>query len=63
MDDIDLANEHNARFQDAVIRNRPKPRPIPVGNGQCFYCLDTVAGDRRWCSPLCRDAWEREGKQ
>lgn len=60
MDDIDLANEHNERFQNAVIQNRARPKPIPVGNGQCLYCLETVEGDRRWCSALCRDAWERE---
>ena len=60
MDDVDLANEHNQRFQDAILSMRPKPRPIPQGTGLCLYCLDICPDRRRWCTADCRDAWERE---
>ena len=42
MDDIDLANEHNQRFQDAVIAMRPKPRPTPQGTGLCAHGYQIV---------------------
>ncbi len=60
MDDVDLANEHNQRFQDAILSMRPKPRPIPQGTGLCLYCLDICPDRRRWCNAECRDAWERD---
>lgn len=60
MDDIDLANEHNQNFQDAILAMRPRPKPIPEGPGLCLYCLDICPDRRRWCNAECRDAWEKE---
>ena len=45
MDDVDLANEHNQHFQDAILAMRPRPKPIPEGPGLCLYCLD-ICPDR-----------------
>lgn len=58
MDDIDLANEHAEMHRQQAVNARPKPRPIPKGNGRCFMCDIAVDGDRRFCCRECADAWE-----
>lgn len=60
MDEIDRANEINAVFQQESIQNRPRPKPIPLGSGECWHCKTTVQDTRRWCSATCRDQWELE---
>lgn len=59
MDDVDLATSHNELFQTLVIKNRPKPAPIPKGTGRCLHCSQPTEKGR-WCSPLCRDEWEAD---
>jgi len=58
MDDIDDANESAfLTLQDALDR-RPKPQPIPKGNGRCWVCEIDVTGSRRFCGRECADEWE-----
>ena len=59
MDDIDDANEEAEAQLQEIIAQRPKPQPIPPGNGRCWVCEITVTGGRRFCCRECADQWER----
>lgn len=60
-DIIDEANDRAQNFLDKALAKVPKPKVVK-GIGVCLYrgCGAEVEGDRRWCGPECRDAWEQE---
>lgn len=58
MDDIDNANDQAETHLQDLIANRPKPQPIPPGNGRCWVCEIDVSGGRRFCGRGCADEWE-----
>jgi RNA polymerase-binding transcription factor DksA len=57
MDDTDRADQEIERSLGEALRARKPAAPIPTG--YCFWCDDPVDEDRRWCSPACRDNWQR----
>lgn len=56
-DDIDLAQDRDAKMLEAQIAVR-KPEG-PQANGKCFTCGEGLPLTHRWCDANCRDDYER----
>ena len=55
MDDIDRAQEREAKDRDLCLAQR-KPQLIPCG--VCYNCTKPVAGLAEFCDADCRDDYE-----
>lgn len=58
MDEVDLANDRAEFYRQQALDTRPRPTPIPPGNGRCWVCAIDVEGARRFCCRDCADHWE-----
>ena len=56
-DDVDLAQERDAKMLESLIAAR-KPEG-PQANGKCFTCSSPLPLTHRWCDAACRDNYER----
>ena len=56
-DDIDLAQERDAKMLEAQIAARKSVGPQP--NGKCYTCNESLPLTHRWCDAACRDDYER----
>ncbi|MDR1063651.1 MAG: hypothetical protein LBL48_06930 [Azoarcus sp.] len=54
---IDLAQAQQEILDAFRIKAR-KPA-APEATGFCLNCAEPLPNGRRWCSPECRDDWER----
>lgn len=56
-DDIDLAQERDAKLLEAQLAVR---RPEgPKATGKCLSCEEPLPLTHRWCDADCRDTFER----
>lgn len=58
-DEADQAQARNERELELLLgarRRSDQPRPM----GFCHYCSETIAAGLPFCSPECRDDWQRE---
>lgn len=63
-DIVDEANDKAAVLLAATLLNhRRKAIVATPGIGLCLNCGEDVEGERRWCSPDCRDDWQLEQKR
>lgn len=56
-DDIDLAQERDAKMLNSQIAARKPEGPKP--NGKCYTCAELLPEPLRWCDAGCRDDYER----
>ncbi|MDR0577756.1 MAG: hypothetical protein LBI87_09540 [Candidatus Accumulibacter sp.] len=59
----DLADQAQAREEalaETLRRFGRAPVKSPAATGVCLNCGERLDGGRRWCSPECRDDWERQ---
>ncbi len=54
-DRLELEDEIRKRYKFVVLDG-------PKATGNCLNCGDEVDGDRRWCSPECREDWGLRNK-
>lgn len=61
-DDIDRAQERDQQYQaDCEMERRYQAAKNQLAaTGECLYCGEPVADDRRFCDAVCRDAWQHE---
>jgi hypothetical protein len=57
MDESDRADAEVERTLAEALRAKKPEGPSPTGF--CFWCDEPVEDTRRWCSPGCRDAWQK----
>lgn len=57
MDEADITAIRLEMEMERLLRLRRACGPAPTG--ECLWCGEQVAAHRRWCSPECRDDWER----
>jgi hypothetical protein len=58
-DDADRAEEIiEQTVADAIAAARREKRAARA-TGRCLWCGEKTGQGRRWCSPDCRDDWER----
>ena len=60
MDDLDRADEYQARALKAALAVRKAAGP--QATGRCLYCGEEPI-ESRWCSVECRTAWEFERRR
>lgn len=58
MDEADITAERLEREMERLLALRRASGPQPTG--ACLWCGDPLAPRLRWCSPECRDDWERD---
>jgi hypothetical protein len=56
-DAVDLAQAQQ-EILDAFQIEARKPAG-PEATGFCLNCGEPLPDDRRWCSPECRDDWQK----
>jgi hypothetical protein len=56
-DDVDRATANAELALEAALQHR---KPTLPSTGYCYYCSDDVHVGARFCSPECRDDYERE---
>jgi hypothetical protein len=56
-DDVDLTQAREESLLRFKLQEKRPEGPAPTG--ACHNCGDDVAEGMRWCSPECRDDWER----
>lgn len=64
MDEIDRAQFRDAQYLEDCERERKyqAAKAALVATGECRYCGEPVAGEKRFCDADCRDAWDYEHK-
>jgi len=58
VDDIDRASEREQLDRDSAIAAAARMLPSLPENGQCYYCLASVAPGARFCDSDCRDDYD-----
>lgn len=61
VDEIDRTENQAGIYHKMNLASSKRPSG-PEPTGACLYCDDPLDGNRRWCSPECRDDWERENR-
>lgn len=46
----------------AINAKRDTPAQTNNPSGECWHCEEETGTERRWCSPECRDDWEKENE-
>jgi hypothetical protein len=59
MDELDKASEQEQIARDKAIANIRNKQPKTLAVGSCLQCDCVLDGDNRWCSPTCRDDWQK----
>lgn len=59
MDKADKTQENAELYLSTALYKSRRHEPDIVPIGQCLFCGDPVAEQRRWCDADCRDEWER----
>jgi hypothetical protein len=59
-DEADLANDRAQQELERALALARAPVKAVVSNGTCFYCLEAIEGERRFCDSDCLSDYERE---